>query len=97
MTPAPFAHPVRVYYEDTDAAGVVYYANYLRFFESAGRVRKALSVVKKRAGQHEATIRELLLSPGQVRVGPPLVEFEAILTGAPRFSGQSRDLLEAPK
>jgi acyl-CoA thioester hydrolase len=33
--PAPFTFPVRVYYEDTDAAGVVYYANYLRFFERA--------------------------------------------------------------
>jgi acyl-CoA thioester hydrolase len=31
----PFAWPVRVYYEDTDAAGVVYYANYLRFMERA--------------------------------------------------------------
>ena len=35
MTPAPFAHPVRVYYEDTDAAGVVYYANYLKYMERA--------------------------------------------------------------
>jgi acyl-CoA thioester hydrolase len=35
MTRAPFTHPVRVYYEDTDAAGVVYYANYLRFMERA--------------------------------------------------------------
>lgn len=35
MTRAPFSHPVRVYYEDTDAAGVVYYANYLRFMERA--------------------------------------------------------------
>jgi acyl-CoA thioester hydrolase len=33
--PAPFTFPVRVYYEDTDAAGVVYHANYLRFFERA--------------------------------------------------------------
>jgi acyl-CoA thioester hydrolase len=35
MTPQPFALPVRVYYEDTDAAGVVYYANYLKFMERA--------------------------------------------------------------
>ena len=35
MTPAPFVFPVRVYYEDTDAAGVVYYANYLKFMERA--------------------------------------------------------------
>ena len=32
----PFQWPVRVYYEDTDSAGVVYYANYLRYFERAG-------------------------------------------------------------
>ena len=35
MTRAAFTHPVRVYYEDTDAAGVVYYANYLKFMERA--------------------------------------------------------------
>jgi acyl-CoA thioester hydrolase len=34
MTP-PFSHPVRVYWEDTDAGGVVFYANYLKFFERA--------------------------------------------------------------
>ena len=33
--PKPFSWPVRVYYEDTDAGGVVYYANYLKFFERA--------------------------------------------------------------
>lgn len=32
---APFGHPVRVYWEDTDAGGVVFYANYLKFFERA--------------------------------------------------------------
>lgn len=35
MTGARFAHPVRIYYEDTDAAGVVYYANYLKYMERA--------------------------------------------------------------
>ena len=33
--PQPFSWPVRVYYEDTDAGGIVYYANYLKFFERA--------------------------------------------------------------
>jgi acyl-CoA thioester hydrolase len=33
--PPPFAWPVRVYYEDTDTGGIVYYANYLKFFERA--------------------------------------------------------------
>jgi acyl-CoA thioester hydrolase len=32
---APFTHPVRIYWEDTDAGGVVFYANYLKFFERA--------------------------------------------------------------
>lgn len=32
---APFIHPVRIYWEDTDAGGVVFYANYLKFFERA--------------------------------------------------------------
>jgi acyl-CoA thioester hydrolase len=35
MEPKPFSWPVRVYYEDTDSGGVVYYANYLKFFERA--------------------------------------------------------------
>ena len=35
MTTKPFEFPVRVYYEDTDAQGVVYYANYFRFMERA--------------------------------------------------------------
>ena len=37
MTPsnAPFEHPIRIYWEDTDAGGIVFYANYLKFFERA--------------------------------------------------------------
>lgn len=34
-TPGVFSHPVRVYWEDTDAGGIVFYANYLKFFERA--------------------------------------------------------------
>jgi circadian clock protein KaiC len=55
-----------------------------RYFESIGHVRKALSVVKKRSGYHEATIRELTLRNAGVKVGPPLEQFEGVLTGAPR-------------
>jgi circadian clock protein KaiC len=55
-----------------------------RYFEAAGQVRKALSVVKKRSGYHEATIRELTMSSRGVRVGPPLEQFEGVLTGVPR-------------
>jgi acyl-CoA thioester hydrolase len=32
---APFQHPIRIYWEDTDAGGIVFYANYLKFFERA--------------------------------------------------------------
>lgn len=60
-----------------------------RYFEMAGEVRLALSVVKKRSGQHERTIRELTLSVGGVKVGPPLRDFHGILTGTPFFSGPS--------
>jgi circadian clock protein KaiC len=55
-----------------------------RYFESSGHVRKALSVVKKRSGHHEATIRELTLHSAGVMVGPSLEQFEGVLTGAPR-------------
>lgn len=55
----------------------------LRFFEAHGTVRIAISVVKKRTGAHERTIRELRLDQGTVTIGEPITEFEGILTGAP--------------
>jgi circadian clock protein KaiC len=58
----------------------------LRHFEAAGRVRKAISVLKRRTGKHEDTIRELELGP-DVRVGPPLEEFQGVLTGVPVLTG----------
>ena len=58
-----------------------------RYFEAFGEVRQAISVVKKRTGQHERFIRELVLSNGEIRVGPPLSSFEGVLTGVPRFLG----------
>lgn len=58
-----------------------------RYFERAGSIRQALSVVKKRSGPHERTIRELIFGKGMIRVGPPLSEFEGILTGSPTFTG----------
>jgi circadian clock protein KaiC len=54
----------------------------LRHFEAAGRVRKAISVLKRRTGRHEDTIREFELGP-DVRVGPPLEQFQGVLTGVP--------------
>lgn len=56
----------------------------LRYFESGGRIRKAISVLKKRSGHHEDTIRELTFGPQGLSLGEPLVEFEGVLTGVPR-------------
>ena len=67
----------------------------LRFFEAAGEVRQALSVVKKRAGAHERSIREFRLIEGEgIRLGGPLREFEGILTGVPRYTGGVGPLIE---
>jgi circadian clock protein KaiC len=65
-----------------------------RFFEASGRVRKALSVVKKRSGLHEDTIREFALTSEGLMVGPPLSEFHGVLSGVPQYHGrESADLL----
>ncbi len=65
----------------------------LRYFEAMGEIRQALSVVKKRRGSHERTIREMRLGSGGVLVGEPLREFEGVLTGVPRYSGSQKPLL----
>ena len=62
-----------------------------RYFESAGEVKQAISVVKKRTGVHERTIRELHLGPDSVRVGKPLSKFQGVLTGNPVYVAE--DLL----
>jgi circadian clock protein KaiC len=65
----------------------------LRYFEAGGRVRRALSVVKKRSGAHENTIREFQLTSEGLKVGPPLTEFSGILTGTPTYVGDLRPLM----
>ncbi|MDQ4075558.1 MAG: hypothetical protein M3220_04840, partial [Chloroflexota bacterium] len=64
----------------------------LRYFEAAGQLRQAVSVVKKRSGAHEHSIRELRLGPG-VRVGDPLREFQGVLAGSPTYLGSVGSLL----
>ncbi|QQN63047.1 AAA family ATPase [Bradyrhizobium diazoefficiens] len=59
----------------------------LRYFEFAGTVRRALSVVKKRSGNHEHSIREFRLGSTGLRLGPPLQEFSGIFSGNPRYTG----------
>jgi circadian clock protein KaiC len=58
-----------------------------RFFEARGSIKKAISIVKKRSGPHEDTIREMKMTPAGVVVGEPLVHFEGVLTGVPRYVG----------
>jgi circadian clock protein KaiC len=66
----------------------------LRFFEADGRISKALSVLKNRAGPHEDTIRELRIDCGGIRVGPPLTQFRGVLTGTPEYVGEQGALME---
>ncbi|ANN67110.1 ATPase domain-containing protein [Bordetella bronchialis] len=65
----------------------------LRYFEYAGTVRRALSVVKKRAGRHEQTIREFRLGAGGLQVGPPLTGFSGVFAGTPQYTGDSLPLM----
>ena len=68
---------------------------YLRYFEASGEVKQALSVIKKRSGPHEKTIREFKLEPGKgIRIGQPLREFQAVLAGVPEFVGRREQIME---
>ncbi|HIV71347.1 MAG TPA: AAA family ATPase [Candidatus Aquabacterium excrementipullorum] len=66
----------------------------LRFFESEGRIRKALSVIKNRGGSHEETIRELRIDSPGLRIGEALTAFRGVLTGVPEYIGSSEALME---
>jgi circadian clock protein KaiC len=66
----------------------------LRYFEAAGRLRRAISVLKKRTGGHEPSIREYRIDKSGIKVGEPLTQFSGILTGVPQFSGSNETLLE---
>jgi circadian clock protein KaiC len=55
----------------------------IRYFENRGEVRQAISVVKKRGGEHERTIREFRLADGRIQLGEPLREFRGIFSGVP--------------
>jgi len=69
----------------------------LRFFESSGDVRQALSVVKKRTGDHERTIREFRITAQGIKVGLPLRRFQGVLTGVPQYVGDATPLLQDDK
>jgi len=68
----------------------------LRFFEAQGKVRKAISVVKKRIGAHEDTIRELQLGSQGMLVGDPLTDFQGIMSGIPTYLG-SQPMIKASR
>jgi circadian clock protein KaiC len=65
----------------------------LRYFEARGAVRRAISVIKKRTGNHEATIREYRLSSSGLALGEPLNTFQGVLRGIPDFLGDKQPLL----
>lgn len=68
----------------------------LRYFETRGKIRKALSVVKKRSGKHETSIHDLVLDEGEgIRIGAPLEEFRGVLTGIPTFEKIAKEMGEA--
>jgi circadian clock protein KaiC len=69
----------------------------LRFFEALGAVRQAISVLKKRSGPHEKTIRELKLTPSGITLGEPLAEFQGVLTGVPVLQGKGGAGPEQPE
>jgi circadian clock protein KaiC len=64
----------------------------LRYFEAAGEVRQALSVVKRRSGPHERSIREFVIRDGRLIIGDPLNQFTGVLTGTPEYTGGQAQL-----
>lgn len=66
----------------------------LRYFEAAGRIRKAISIVKKRSGAHEDMIREFGMGPQGLHIGEPLSDFQGVLTGVPMYTGNARPLMD---
>ena len=64
----------------------------LRYFEAIGEVRRAVSVVKKRAGKHENTIREFWINSNGLSIGAPLTDFHGVLRGVPNYVGSASGL-----
>jgi circadian clock protein KaiC len=67
----------------------------LRFFESQGALKKAISVVKHRKSSHEDTIRELQITRDGIRIGEVLAAFRGVLSGIPEYLGKSEDLFDS--
>ncbi len=79
---------------DAPGANISYIADNVvlfRYYEHRGDVRRALSVFKRRAGQHERTIRDIEFSPAGINVGPPLTRLRGVLGGTPEFDSTPED------
>ena len=66
----------------------------LRYFEAMGRVRRAMSVVKKRTSAHEDTIREYRIGKSGISLGEPLTDFQGVLRGVPELLSDASSLLK---
>ncbi|MES2290431.1 MAG: ATPase domain-containing protein [Pseudomonadota bacterium] len=66
----------------------------LRYFEAVGRVRRAISIIKKRTGAHENTIREYIIDSRGITLGEPLTSFHGVLRGVPTLVGSDSSLLD---
>lgn len=69
----------------------------LRYFEAAGHVRRAMSVIKRRTGRHESTIREFRIGSDGLSVGEPLHNFQGVLRGVPDFTGDKTTLMPSAR
>jgi len=67
----------------------------LRYFEALGRVKRAVSIIKKRTGEHEDTIREFRIGRGGLSMGAPVTGFQGVLRGVPLFVGDAPDIPSA--
>jgi circadian clock protein KaiC len=65
----------------------------LRYFEQGGEILKAVSVLKKRVGKHETTIRQFETSSRGIEIGEALRDFQGVLTGTPVYKGESSAIL----
>jgi circadian clock protein KaiC len=68
----------------------------LRYFEALGTVRRAMSIIKKRTGPHESTIREYRIDGNGLTIGQPLDGFQGVLRGVPVYVGENKPLLQEP-
>ena len=69
----------------------------LRYFEAHGRIRRAISIIKKRTGSHETTIREYQIGNNGLTMGEPLDDFQGVLRGVPVYQGPPADLQSKAK